>query len=99
MKTQIEVSVSAEKKAEMFSLLSEISIKDLQSMSFWEKRDVLNILFSLTSNMIEEQGKAFNEAIERIDEKNQVSVLLDPDVSKLIDDGIKLQKQVMNSYL
>jgi hypothetical protein len=49
--------------------------------------------------MIAAQGEAFDKAIEQLNDFNKVSVVLDPEVSQLIEDGIKLQQKIMQSYM
>lgn len=95
----IPVEVPAEKKARMSSYLDKIKQKKIELLPFQERREVLKDINGLTSDMINEQNKAFDKAIEQMDKNNKVSVTLDNEVSKLIDDGMSLGKKIMDTYL
>jgi hypothetical protein len=99
MTKTVTVLVDQTKKEDMYKLLSTIAAYDLENLSFGDKKHLLNQVVESTYDIMHEQGKAFDLAIAQLDENNRVSVVLDLEVSNLIDKGIKLQRSIMKSYM
>jgi hypothetical protein len=72
---------------------------ELSNLSFLQKREKLELVREHTNEMIAVHGEAFDKAIEQLTDSNKVSVTLDPVVSQLIEDGIKLHHSIMKSYM
>jgi len=95
---QINVTVDEKEVKTLEDYLKNIPA-DYNEVSFYEKRSTLNQLIHLTHVIIQDRGKAFEQASELVNENQKVIVLLIDRIEALIKKSFDIQKLIMESYM
>lgn len=99
MPNEIFASVPDPMKKELCYLIAMGHSAHL-SMNFKNKRALLKRLSDKTNEVVNERGKAFDQALEQYEQsrgRKMPTVILDFEVDQLIQDAINLQNIIMHS--